>query len=153
MESHVSIPIPTAEFLELVNFLRERGSDRDPVLAVRDAIDYWMDNASWKQEDLMPETFGRGYTWKHKDTHVFMPHGTDIRMRYKDQTYYAKVKGDEIIYQGMPHSPSSLANTITNSSRNAWRDLWIKKPGQSNWVLADNCRGMTAKIDGKDIEL
>ncbi|TNC95157.1 MAG: hypothetical protein FD119_2578 [Stygiobacter sp.] len=153
MKSNVSVPVPTSQFIRLANFLREQGSDRDPVDAVSDAIEYWMENASWKPEDLLPETMNRGYTWKHKDSYLFLPHGTDIRMRYKDRTYYAKVEGDEIIYEGKPYSPASLANTIANSSRNAWRDLWIKKPGQNQWALADNCRGMTVKIDGTDIEL
>jgi hypothetical protein len=140
MKTHVSVPIPTDDFVRLVDFLREQGSDRDPVDAVVGAIDYWIDNAGWKQGDLMPEAMGRGYTWKSKDTNLFLPHGTEIRMRYKGQYHYAKVEGDEIMYQGKPISPANLANTITNSSRNAWRDLWIRRPGFKEWTLADKQR-------------
>lgn len=146
MATNVSIPISTTLFLELVNFLRQEGSDRDPVHVVSDAIDYWMENASWKQDALMPETLGRGYTWKHKDSHLFLPHGTEIRMRYKDQTYYATVEGDEIIYEGKTHSPASLANAVAGSSRNAWRDLWIRKPGEKGWILADKLRQSTISL-------
>jgi hypothetical protein len=140
MKTHVSIPVPTDVFLGLAAFLREEGSDRDPVEAVAVAIEYWIENASWKQADLMPETIGKGYTWRYKDAHLFLPPGTEIRMRYKGQNHYAKVEGDQIIYAGKPVSPAGLANTITSSSRNAWRDLWIKFPGEKDWTLADTRR-------------
>ncbi len=143
MSKDICIPVSTGTFLLLVDFLREQGSDRDPIVVVEDAIHYWIDNASWKQEDLMPElqvSGAHGYTWKYKDSSVFLPHGSELRMRYKGQYHYAKVDGDEIKYQGNSVSPSTLANTITGSSRNAWRDLWIKWPNSSKWVLADDCR-------------
>lgn len=162
METYISVPIPTKDFLYLVDFLRGQGSNRDPVIAIRGAIDYWIDNASWKQEDLMPEIFtteSRGYLWKYKDTFLFLPHDTEIRMRYKEQYHYAKVEGDEIKFQGQSVSPAVLANTITKrgetlGSRNAWRDLWIKRPGEKGWTLADESRkafGQRAKEDSNEI--
>lgn len=143
MNSQISVPVPAKLFLELVDFLREQGSDRDPVQAVSDAIDYWMENASWKPADLMPEIFATkspGYTWKYKDDAIFLPHGTEIRMPYKGQYHYARVEGDEIKYKGAPTSPGAFANVVADSSRNAWRDLWIKRPGDKEWALADKCR-------------
>jgi len=141
-ESKISVPVRTSQFLGLANFLRDQGSDRDPVSAIETAIDYWIDNASWKQEDLLPEIFQepprqhRAYIWKE----ISLPHGTDIRMRYKRQDNYAKVDGDQIIYQGEVVSPSELANRISGTSRNAWRDLWIKRPDDRDWHLADDLR-------------
>ena len=35
----------------------------------------------------------------------------------------------------------SDANTVSWTTRNAWRDLWIKRPADSEWLLADDCRG------------
>lgn len=147
MKSYVSIPVQTDQFIRLVKFLGSEGSGRDPVEAVSDAIEYWMENASWKREDLLPETVNRlsGYTWKYKDANVFLPSGTDIRMSYKGRNHYAQVVGDEIVYDGQPHSPSSLANSITNSSRNAWRDLWLRFPGERNWILADAFRRQASR--------
>ena len=102
METHISIPIPTHKFLLLVDFLREQDSDLDPVIAVQNAIDYWLDNASWKPELLPPPgSDARGYNWKS----VFLPHGTEIRMRYRSAYKYAKVEGDEILYEGQPTTP------------------------------------------------
>lgn len=143
MNSQISVPVSTSIFLELVDFLRDQGSERDPITAVSDAISYWIENASWKQEDLMPEIFGtnsHGYTWKYKDSCLFLPSGTEIRMLYKNQYHYAKVVGDEIKYKDATITPGALANAITSSSRNAWRDLWIKRPSEKEWALADQLR-------------
>lgn len=138
-KSDVSVPISTETFLKLVDFLRAQGSDHDPIAAIETAVLYWLDNASWKPE-LLPEvreqTSKRGYHWKS----LYLPEGTDIRMRYKGQTFHAKVVGDDVEYSGQKLSPAELANLITNSNRNAWRDLWIRRPGDNQWTLADELR-------------
>ncbi|WP_109477923.1 hypothetical protein [Paraburkholderia sp. C35] len=137
METQISVPVQTQQFISLVDFLRSNGDSRDPVLVVTEAIDYWMENASWKSE-LLKKSATLGYQWKE----VFMEDGTEVRMQYKGQYYYAKVEGDQLIYEGAPTTPGSLANTIANSSRNAWRDLWLKLPSDPQWRLADDCRGL-----------
>jgi hypothetical protein len=154
MNTQLAIPIPTSLFLELVDFLNKHKSNRDPVIAVVDAISYWMENADWKSEQLMPETVlsnTNGYTWKYKDNSLFLPHGTGIRMRYKGKYHYAAVEGDEIKYQGETVTPAYLANFITRTpkalgSRNAWKDLWIKSPTKQQWELADNLRKLQQKF-------
>jgi hypothetical protein len=135
MKTQISVPIPTEQFLELSNFLRANSDPRDPVLVVNEAIDYWIQNASWKPE-LLAQTDARGYQWKN----LFLPDGTQIRMPYKGTFYYANVESDQIIYEGKSISPGSLANQIASSSRNAWRDLWIKRPEDKEWTLANNYR-------------
>ncbi len=141
METQISIPLPTRQFLDLAEFLKCQGDARDPVQAVADALDYWMDNASWKPELLRqaPASNLLGYQWKS----LFLPAGTEVRMQYKSQWHYAKVEGDRLIYEGEAITPGRLANTVAGSSRNAWRDLWIKRPGDAEWLLADDCRGET----------
>lgn len=137
-QSHINVPVATSQFIELADFLKEHGSDRDPVEVISNAIVYWMDNASWKQADLMPETLVEdlGYRWKN----LFLPHGTRIRMRYKGEYYYAEVRGDKFMYNGETASPSIFANRVTRSSRNAWRDLEIRRPGDDEWYVADSMR-------------
>ena len=46
-ESSISVPISTKQFVELVRFLDEKGSDRDPVEVIQDASEYWVENADW----------------------------------------------------------------------------------------------------------
>lgn len=135
MKTHLAVPIPTGQFLELAAFLKSKGDSRDPVSVVSDAIDYWMMNADWKPE-LLQESSGLGYQWKS----LFLPDGTEVRMQYKGRYHYAKVEGDQLLYQGNPTTPGSLANTIAGSSRNAWRDLWVKRSGEARWSLADDLR-------------
>jgi hypothetical protein len=135
METQISVPVQTQQFIALADFLRHNGDSRDPVLVVAEAIDYWLDNASWKSE-LLTKSAARGYQWKG----LFLPEGTEVRMQYKGEYHYAKVEGDQLIYEGMPTTPGSLANTVASSSRNAWRDLWVKRPSDPEWRLADDRR-------------
>ena len=142
MKTYISIPVETDQFLELVDFLRSNGDPRDPVGMVSTAIQYWLDNASWKPE-LLAESNTQGYQWKT----LFLPNGTEIRMQYKGAYSYANVEGDSIIFKDKAISPGSLANTIAGSSRNAWRDLWIKRPEDKEWKLADDCRDESPALE------
>ena len=143
MKSTIAVPVATQQFIGLVEFLQEKGDPRDPVEVVGTAIEYWLANADWKPELLA--TVGhdsRGYRWKR----VFLPHGTELRMQYKGRYFYARVDGDDLSYEGRAISPGSLANTIAGGSRNAWRDLWLKRPGDKEWKLADDCRRETERL-------
>ncbi|HYH23378.1 MAG TPA: hypothetical protein VD995_32585 [Azospirillum sp.] len=148
--SHINVPVQTDVFLSLVDFLRKQGSDRDPVATVTTAIEYWMDNASWKQADLMPEIFETGgYRWKE----VFLPHGTMLRIRFKGAYHYAKVLGDQILYEDKPVSPSEFANAVTKTTRNAWRDLEVRRPGDAEWLPAGALRADKSNTsDGPTVE-
>lgn len=144
----IAVPINTELFREVLLFLDSEGVERDPCSVVEQFVRYGLDNASWKKEVFFPELVAKtppaelkGYVWGD----VFLPHGTLIRMRYKRQFYYAKVDGDQVVYEGMQTSPSGFANTVTKSSRNAWRDLWIRKPGDQDWIFADDLRNETKK--------
>jgi hypothetical protein len=79
--------------------------------------------------------------WKH----LFLPHGTTVRMKYQGQFHYAKVEGDHLVFDGKPISPSEFANCVTGTSRNAWRDLWIKRPTDQDYYLAETLRSELAK--------
>ena len=138
-DQQISVPIPLDLFLRLSEFLKDVHDRRDPVSATRDAIDYWIENASGKSELLHhrkdPEI--HGYSWKYSDRSLFLPHGTQIRMPHKGSYYYASVEGDEIRYEGRAMTPGTLANYIAQGSRNAWICLWIKRPDDREWQLAD----------------
>ena len=133
--STINIPIPTQLFLELSNFLKDSGSTADPVHTVSTAIKYWLENAAWKPE-LISGSNLKGYLWKD----VFLPHDTVLRMKYKDKWHYACVNEDKILYNETAVSPSEFANKVTNTSRNAWRDIYIKRPSDKEWVFADTLR-------------
>ncbi len=136
--SIVSISIPTAKFLKLADFLRVQGSECDPVEAVSYAIDYWVDNLTWKQEDLKLgiSTENKGYTWKS----LFLPHGTKLRMKYKGQYSYSQIISDELIFDDSVLSPSEFASKVAGSNRNAWRYLELRRRGDNEWINAGRLR-------------
>jgi len=140
MSSEIGIPVSTGLFLRLYDFLKEHGSDRDPAEVVSTAIEYWMDNAAWKASDLMPESASArpiGYHWRP----LLLPPATKVRMKYKGGIHYASVVGDAFVYEGESMSPSEFANRVAGgTNRNAWRDLWIKRPHDAEFHLADDLR-------------
>jgi|JI10StandDraft_1071094.scaffolds.fasta_scaffold156111_1 hypothetical protein len=83
-----------------------------------------------------------GYHWAP----LFLPNGTRIRMEYKKETSNAAVKKNKIDFNGKSYSPSELACFIAaGTSRNAWRDLLIKRPTDTEWCLADDLRSRMTK--------
>lgn len=93
---------------------------------------------NWDQNRI--NMFGdpnRGYNW----TPIFLPNGSEISMEYKREKHVAVVKHEKIYYEDKTYTPSEFARAIANNtSRNAWRDLFIRKPGESKWILADQLR-------------
>ena len=130
---NISVPISTTTFLGLVDFLREKSSPRDPIEVIESAIDYWMDNADWKEEILSPVGLARGYSWKS----VFLPSGTVLRIRYNSEYHYAKVEDDRLMFNGAAVSPNQFALKVTGGARDAWRDVWIKRPGDDDFKVAN----------------
>ena len=133
----ISVPISTDTFIGLVDFLRERNSPRDPLEVIESAIAYWTDNADWKEEILSPVGVATGYSWKS----LFLPSGTVLRLRYESEYRYAKIEGDKLVYDGAPiRSPNQFALSVTGGARDAWRDVWIKRPGDDDFVVANSLR-------------
>jgi hypothetical protein len=126
-------------YFELSQFLATQGAADDPTDVIELAVSYWIENAAWKQDALIPsrQEAQRGYRWKT----LFMPSGTKLRMRYKGQYHYAEVVGDELHADGKPTSPAEFTHKVTNTSRNAWRDIEILRPTDKVWRLADTLRG------------
>lgn len=123
---------------------------------VRDYLERTADEGCWSEtyykyrerqagtQDFTRE-FGdpkEGYHWAP----LFLPNGTAIRMEYKREAVYAAVKSGKIHFKHNTYSPSELARAIAvgekgqGTNRNAWRDLYIKRPGDAEWGLADELR-------------
>lgn len=126
MESAISLQISTATFLELADYLRDYGDQRDPSHIATLAIDAWL--ALAKGETARTPSL-RGYQWKD----LFLPEHTEVRMRGGGNYAYAEVIGDALVYHGQPISPSQFAGLIGGVRRSAWRDLWLRLPGSRQW--------------------
>jgi hypothetical protein len=74
--------------------------------------------------------------WKE----VFLPPGTRLRIKIKDDYAYAEVIDDHVVFDGQRVSPAEFANSATGTTRNAWRDVWVKRPTDSAWSVADDLR-------------
>lgn len=80
---------------------------------------------------------GRGYQWKE----LFLPEGTELRLRYRGLCYYASIEGDNLVYEGQAFSPRDWAMTITGTVRNPWRDIWLRRGTGECWTHAAIWRG------------
>lgn len=109
----------------------EEGGWNEAYYEYRDSL---LDIESFEKEFGNPD---EGVHWAP----LFLPNGTLIRMDYKRKMYSAVVKFSAIHYGDSEFSPSELAREIASgTSRNAWRDLIIKRPTDSEWTLADDLR-------------
>jgi hypothetical protein len=151
--SFVCVPIGVAVYNELV--LRVGDPNKDVARLVEHAVQSFLDRtadndwsdayAAWKQHSRPDAEFrtrfgnpDNGYYW----TPLFLPNGTKIAMAYGGRTDEAEIRHEKIVLgDKIIPSPSLLASTIANgTSRNAWRDLRIKRPADLEFRLADELR-------------
>lgn len=135
----ISVQVNAATIMHLMEFLKRNGSARSIKTVIEEAIQYWTDNAEWKKEDLMPEVYfaGQGFYWAA----LFLPHGTKVRMRFREKFYYAEVRGDELRYEKNALTPSQFANLIGQTNRNAKDCLEIMRPDDGFWYKAKDLHG------------
>lgn len=151
MENKICIPIST----DIIHEMLLRGGPNSDVSGwienvIYDYLDRTEQNDGWTDEYYeyldrrtsqsdFKEKYGdpkKGYRWQELD----LPNGTQFYMEYKKERHYACVKNEKIIYKDEAYSPSQLVRKITNTTRNAWRDLYIQYPGKNDWKLADVVR-------------
>ncbi|MCP4360693.1 MAG: hypothetical protein GY796_22015 [Chloroflexi bacterium] len=79
----------------------------------------------------------KGFQWQT----IFLPNGTNLKITYKGRDFFADVRREKIVADGVEHTPSEWARRVANNTnRNAWRDIWIQFKGSSQWQLADALR-------------
>ena len=111
-------------------------TEGDPVIWTAEYIEKHAE----EQDEAFREKFGdpgRGYQWGT----VFLPNGTEILMTYAGQNSHAQIRHAGFWHGEERMSPSQFASRVANNtSRNAWRDLYIKFPGDASWTPADRLR-------------
>jgi hypothetical protein len=126
---------PTTALRRLAEFLRESGSSLKPTEVAAQAINQWIATAKGQYPSLAA-TPTRGYQWKT----LFLPEGSELRMRYRGHCYHARVEGDAIVYGGRCVSPRQMAIAIAGDGHNAWREFSILLPGEISWKPASLLR-------------
>ena len=86
---------------------------------------------------VVPTAAG-GYCWKT----LTLPAGTELSFKHRGVTYVALVKDGTIVHDGRQVSPSKFINAVAGPGRNAWLGLWVRRPGEPAWLLADELRRM-----------
>ena len=140
--------LPPYLVAELAMHLRNSGSELNVMQAASAAIRAWVKADKARLQAPAPAEAAavsaaasaagpsRGYLWKN----LFLPHGTELRMSTRESTYHARVEGDDILFNGRSVSPRGMTLAIYGEGRNAWRDLWLKLPGERYWKPASRCR-------------
>lgn len=77
-----------------------------------------------------------GYQWKT----LLLPDGTELAFNYKAVTHIARVEGGQLLHDGKPVSPSQFVCGVAGQTRNAWRDLSVRRPGDPGWLPAEDLR-------------
>ena len=131
MFATTSVNLSPHTLLALMEYLRDSGATTDPAEAVDTAVRHWL--AAMKQDTGAPDA-PRGYQWKS----LFLPEGTVLRSWSYGENNYARVEGDKIIHEGKAVSPNQFAQSFARTTRNAWTDLYIRRPEDKQFKPA--CR-------------
>lgn len=106
-----------------------------------DRVSTVIENVTWDFLERTKDDFevveksrGKGIFWES----LFLPSGTEFRVRHFGQYKYAKLEGEVLNYNGKVYpSISKMANAMRgNTNVNAWKLVEIKRPTDATWVLA-----------------
>ncbi|WP_256079128.1 hypothetical protein [Massilia sp. YIM B04103] len=131
MQIQLTLNIDTATLQDLLAYLEETASEQEPAEAAAHALRYWL-TAMREQSPSLEVSALRGYQWKS----LFLPEGSRLRMYCQHEYGYARVVGDQLIYQGRALTPNQFVTACSGGTRNAWRDLSVNFPGEKTWKLA-----------------
>jgi len=133
MKSTMTLQVDTDTLLKLIGQLRVRGGSQDLSAAISSAIELWLREQSRLAAGCDPASV-RGYQWKT----LFLPEGTVLRSWSYGEHNYARVEGDQIIHEGKAVSPNQFAQSFARTTRNAWTDLYVRRPEDKQFKPA--CR-------------
>ncbi|MBP1204649.1 hypothetical protein JOD97_002691 [Duganella sp. 1411] len=133
MNTTVTVQLPTDTLLQLIEKLRRRDGSQDISEAMTKAVECWLEDPARFAPSADPEDM-HGYQWKS----LFLPEGTVLKSWSYGENNYARVEGDQIIHDGRAVSPNQFAQSFARSTRNAWQDLFIRRPGDKTFKIA--CR-------------
>ncbi len=119
----------------VLRMLEVRGDARPMRAVLEEALNLWLEKNAC-DDPPAAQTAARGYQWKS----LFLPAGTLVRFTYRREMYHAEIRGDRLMYEGRSYSPRQLILKVTGTVRNAWRELWLRCPGDFRWHLADTRR-------------
>lgn len=89
---------------------------------------------SSKKEPTVPAARPEAGDWITKG--VRFPVGTELRAKYKSQTWLGRVEGGALVINGKRYdTPSAAAVAITENPVNGWTFWECRLPGQAGWKI------------------
>ncbi len=125
----------TAALRELAVYLERSGSSLSPDEALASAVREWIAAREAGEVARDPGAFHRrpgGYQWKC----LFLGHGSELRVYHEGRYHYAEVSQDVLMYGARQVSPRQFVLAVMGDPRNAWRELWVRRPSDARWKLA-----------------
>lgn len=139
------VNLPLCDFMDLEFHLMDTRPGVKPEAFVIELVQRWLAVDKERHSLRNNGPAKRGFQWKN----VFLPEGTNLRTGYRGAIEFAKVVGDGILSDdGESLTPSLLANRHAKG-RNAWRLIWLRFPGDTQWIRADHCRKRSDKLPRK----
>ncbi|MES2130585.1 MAG: hypothetical protein V4463_25210 [Pseudomonadota bacterium] len=130
----IPVTIPTALYLA-VQAHRRTYSNLTMQEVFIQALEDWMAHTR-AAAHAVTDASRNGYQWKC----LFLPDGSHLRARSGKSGLCAEVKGNRIIFQGLPMSPHQFTRAECGPGRNAWSTLMVRLAGQDRWHTACSLR-------------
>ena len=130
---------------ELADYLERTGSILSPDEALGHAVREWIasreDGRVALDVGAAPRRPG-GYQWKC----LFLAHGSELRFFHDGQFHYAEVRDDLLVHNNRPVSPRQFMLGVIGEPRNAWHELWVRRPSDARWKLTSVLRRKRWKL-------
>jgi hypothetical protein len=135
-ETLLYIPMRESLYNALVLHFSKPGQPASGIDEVIDSVvaDF-LDRVS-EGDDNSSKVTPRGFYWQN----VFLQNGSQLRMTIHGKQHFAMIEHEGVSYEGQVFTPASWANHVAGHSRNAWRDIYIKRPADGDWVFANSLR-------------
>ena len=142
MFTTVTSQLSTITLRRLIDHLSSRHQSHDISEAINTALEFWLDAQSQLPPGDYPASI-HGYQWKS----LFLPEGTVLRSWSYGEHNFARVERDKIMHGGQSVSPNQFARSFARSNRNAWFDLWVRRPGDKRFKMAGILRKELAHME------
>lgn len=140
MDATEALPIQSSLVQRLQAHLMRRGGAPDLQHALSAAIELWLAEQSKLRIGSDPASV-RGYQWKS----VFLPEGTQLCTRSYGADQYARIVGKELFFRGRAMSPNQFAHWAGRGTRNAWNDIYVRRPQDKFYIPAKRLRAQVAQ--------
>lgn len=149
------VPLPSSAYIALADTIRIVGSENsieeEFAHAVYDRIARLMGEDEPKVEsnnDSLKSSSSSSFTWRYKNVRIAFDEHDKFKMYYKGEPYHFEVVNGKLRYQDKDYDePGAVVKAITGTNRSAWRDVWVKRAGDKDWLLADKLRQDPINID------